>query len=117
MTRQLVTHPKCRKSWLQRGNRTGHCAMCHETFEGSKLFDAHLLRAADGSVSCRDPRTMTFNGAHLAFDDSHGDGSGRAPSTIREYHASRVVPSATTPDAPVTRLDVDMVRGFEAVSS
>ena len=50
-----VTHPKCGKSWNQRGNRTGHCAKCHETFEGISLFDWHQVLNPDGSVLCRKP--------------------------------------------------------------
>lgn len=72
----LTTHG-CGKSWRQRGNRTGHCGGCHETFEGGSLFDAHLVHEKDGSLTHLDPRTMTFNRAPLVFDGSHGDGSWR----------------------------------------
>ena len=57
---ELTTHGACGKSWKQRGNRTGHCAGCHETFEGLSLFDAHQRLAADGSVICADPALMTY---------------------------------------------------------
>jgi hypothetical protein len=50
-----VTHPRCGKSWVQRGNRTGHCAKCHETFEGIAIFDAHQRINDDGSVRCLPP--------------------------------------------------------------
>lgn len=55
-----VSHGACGKSWLQRGNRTGHCSKCHETFEGVALFDAHQSLDDAGRVICADPRTMTF---------------------------------------------------------
>ena len=51
----LTTHG-CGKSWKQRGNRTGHCGRCHETFEGTALFDSHFIRQSDGTVRCKDPR-------------------------------------------------------------
>lgn len=35
-------HGACGRTWKQRGNRTGHCARCHETFEGLGLFDYHM---------------------------------------------------------------------------
>lgn len=80
MGRELTTHG-CGKSWLQRGNRTGHCSQCHETFEGNTLFDAHFDRTG-GGLRCRDPREMKINGEPLVFDGAHGDGSWRGASTI-----------------------------------
>lgn len=74
----LTTHG-CGKSWRQRGNRTGHCSGCHETFEGLSLFDAHRK----GGV-CADPRKMVVNGAPLTFDGTHGDGSWSARNTFAE---------------------------------
>ena len=53
-----MTHGACGKSWQQRGNRTGHCAACHETFEGLFLFDAHQRLLPDGQVLCLDPAVM-----------------------------------------------------------
>lgn len=75
MTVQLTTHG-CGKSWKQRGNRTGHCARCHNTFEGERLFDAHFVRVGNG-VECRDPASMLFNKRPLVFDGTFGDGSWR----------------------------------------
>lgn len=69
----LTTHG-CGKSWKQRGNRTGHCSGCHETFEGLSLFDAHFDRSGL-KLACRDPREMEFNGSPLEFDSTHGDGT------------------------------------------
>jgi len=54
----LVSHGACGKSWKQRGNRTGHCGACHETFEGIALFDAHQRQSPDGGVICRNPAQM-----------------------------------------------------------
>lgn len=73
MTVQLTTHG-CGKSWRQRGNRTGHCARCHNTFEGERLFDAHFVRVGNG-VECREPASMLFNKRPLVFDGTYGDGA------------------------------------------
>ena len=51
---ELVSHGACGKTWKQRGNRTGHCAKCHETFEGITLFDWHQTQADGGVTKCRD---------------------------------------------------------------
>ena len=48
-----TSHGACGKTWKQRGNRTGHCAKCHETFEGVTLFDWHQTLSDDGTVLCR----------------------------------------------------------------
>lgn len=77
---EIVRHSKCGRSWRQRGNRTGHCAACHETFEGEALFDAHRRDSAEGQRICLDPREMAHRGVQLAFVDEPGtDGSWRAP--------------------------------------
>lgn len=70
------THPKCGKTITQKGNRTGHCSACCETFEGQTLFDAHQRVAADGSVVCLKAGSMTFQGARLRLVD----GSWRGPA-------------------------------------
>jgi hypothetical protein len=61
----LTYHGACGKGWKQRGNRTGHCSGCHETFEGIALFDAHQRRSADGSLVCLDPAVMKHRGKRL----------------------------------------------------
>jgi hypothetical protein len=61
----VTTHGVCGKSWTQRVDRTGHCAKCHETFEGLALFDAHQAIQPDGSVICHDPAVMVFREAPL----------------------------------------------------
>jgi hypothetical protein len=81
MGKTLTTHG-CGKSWLQRGDRTGHCGGCHVTFEGNALFDAHLRRGADGSLIHLDPAGMKFKGEPLVFDGTYGDGSWSAARTF-----------------------------------
>jgi len=87
----LVSCGRCGRSWRQRGNRTGHCARCHETFEGSRLFDAHQRQLQDGRVDCLNPREMTMNSHPLIFDGTHGHGSWHARSTIRDFRADEGV--------------------------
>ena len=72
----LTFHGACGKGWKQRGNRTGHCGGCHETFEGLALFDAHQRLRPDGSVICAAPESMTFRGESLRLID----GTWRGPS-------------------------------------
>lgn len=84
--RELTTHG-CGKSWLQRGDRTGHCSACHNTFEGNTLFDAHFDRTG-GDLICRDPAEMTINKEPLTFDPTHGDGSWSAPRSV--FDPSRI---------------------------
>jgi ribosomal protein L34E len=64
--RNAVQFPACSLDhvWRQRGNRTGHCAKCHETFEGISLFDAHQT-VKDGKTICKDPRTEAIGGKTL----------------------------------------------------
>ena len=40
----------CGTVWLQRGNRTCHCAACHRTFDSNYAFDAHRK-----GLSCVEP--------------------------------------------------------------
>ncbi len=67
--RKLTKHGACGKTWVQRGNRTGHCGGCHETFEGIALFDAHQSLNPDGSVICADPAQMTYRKQPLRLVD------------------------------------------------
>ena len=48
----------CGAVWRQRGNSTGHCTRCHETFQGIELFDRHQHIQPDGSVRCLDPHSI-----------------------------------------------------------
>lgn len=71
----VTTHGACGKSWKQRGNRTGHCAKCHETFEGISLFDWHQLLTPDGAVICRDQSDVAW----IEKDLRLVDGTWRGP--------------------------------------
>lgn len=85
-----VYDPKCGKRWKQRGNKTGHCAKCHETFEGLSLFDAHQIINADGSVTCKDPALMTVGKAkvplRLVEDSWRGPGM---PDDVKAKYAQK----------------------------
>lgn len=72
----MTTHGACGKWWKQRGNRTGHCAKCHETFEGSTLFDWHQLLDDKGSVICRTPADEKWARKELRLVD----GAWRGPA-------------------------------------
>lgn len=43
---------KCGKTWIQHGNRSGHCAQCHETFYGIVAFDSHFNRDDQSKPVC-----------------------------------------------------------------
>lgn len=62
MSNHDTSHGACGKTWKQRGNITGHCSGCHETFEGEHLFDAHrhYLDEAQTERGCKDPATMIY---------------------------------------------------------
>lgn len=75
----LITHPACGESWRQRGNRTGHCAKCHNTFEGSSLFDWHQTLDDQGAVICRDPSEPKWASRGLRLVD----GTWRGPEWAR----------------------------------
>lgn len=80
---ELTTHGACGKSWRQRGNTTGHCARCHETFEGLGLFDWHQVVQGDGTVKCRDLRS----GAAIRRGLRLVDGTWRGPEMPKELLA------------------------------
>lgn len=67
--KELVSHGACGKEWVQRGNRTGHCARCHHTFEGITLFDSHQSISPEGFVICADPAEMEFQKQPLRLVD------------------------------------------------
>jgi hypothetical protein len=67
--RSSYTHPKCGKRITQRGNRTGHCAKCCETFEGLALFDLHQKLLPSGQVECLHPSILKYAGAPLSLVD------------------------------------------------
>lgn len=80
MSSGLTYHGACGKGWKQRGNRTGHCAKCHETFEGITLFDWHQVIQSNGSVKCRDSSDAKWieKGLRLV------DGAWRGPEMPKE---------------------------------
>lgn len=59
-TDPLTYHGACGKGWKQRGNRTGHCAACHETFEGMSVFAAHRRQNEDGTAFCINPAEVVL---------------------------------------------------------
>lgn len=65
-----TVHGACGKTWKQRGNRTGHCSGCHQTFEGLTLFDAHRVTNDDGTRSCLNPAEMTYYGQTPTLENS-----------------------------------------------
>ena len=60
---------RCGAVWRQRGNRTGHCSECHETFEGITAFDRHqqMLEAAPWQ-RCLDPVDVTNKAGDPAYE-------------------------------------------------
>jgi len=84
--KRRVTHPKCGKSWIQRGNRTGHCAKCHETFEGLTAFDAHQKLNDDGSVRCLPPASVKVGGQLLRLVGDSWRGPGMPESVRARYN-------------------------------
>lgn len=62
--------------WLQRGNTTGHCARCHETFEGVRLFDRHQTTDEAGRTVCKSPSDVVYEGEPLRLVD----GAWRGPA-------------------------------------
>lgn len=76
--RAPTVYPACRQGhvWRQRGNKTGHCPKCHETFEGITLYDAHLVQTGGGRSRCRNPADMVHQGVPVRLVD----GSWRGPA-------------------------------------
>lgn len=68
---ELTTHGACGKSWVQSGNRTGHCPAkdCHQTFQGSRLFDWHQKLTPEGQVICRTPNDEEWIKSGLVYDE------------------------------------------------
>jgi hypothetical protein len=82
MSEPNAEHTKCGKKWHSSGNRTGHCALCHQTWEGVTLFDKHQRVSADGLVICLDPATIEFPKGYPLKQDEWGTWS----STKRNEH-------------------------------
>jgi hypothetical protein len=79
---KLVTHGVCGKAWKQRGNRTGHCAKCHETFEGLSLFDWHQTLDNEGGVVCRNPSDPQWSKKELRLIDDTWRGPAWTDATL-----------------------------------
>lgn len=77
----LTKHGACEKTWQQRGNRTGHCAACHETFEGLAVFDAHRRLNDTGTRICTDPALVMFRKEPLRLVDGTWRGPERPDNT------------------------------------
>jgi hypothetical protein len=90
--RSPLKYPVCNFGhvWKQRGNVTGHCSKCHNTFEGLTLFDAHQRILEDGSVMCLKPEFMTYKGQSLR----EVDGAWRGPGMDEEALARRTASEA-----------------------
>lgn len=85
MMKELTYHGACGKGWIQKGNRTGHCAKCHETFEGLTIFDAHQKIQDDGSVICQLPSDMIFAKEPLRFIDGTWRGPAMPQTLLDSY--------------------------------
>lgn len=55
----------CGDVWVFHGDRTSHCRVCHETFEGGELWDAHRILSTGGKYVCANAATMSFRGRRL----------------------------------------------------
>lgn len=83
-----TSHGACGKTWKQRGNRTGHCSACHETFEGETVFDAHRITDAAGNRVCLDPGDVKYAGHLLRLENGTWRGP-RMSDEARERYRSR----------------------------
>lgn len=75
-----TAHGACGKTWRQRGNRTGHCSGCHETFEGETVFDAHRVTDENGDRVCLAPSEVKIVGVALRVEN----GTWRGPRMSKE---------------------------------
>ncbi|WP_443673898.1 FDXHR family putative zinc-binding protein [Leucobacter chromiisoli] len=80
-----TSHGACGKTWRQRGNRTGHCGACHETFEGETVFDAHRITDKQGNRVCLPPSEVKYAGVLLRLEN----GTWRGPKMSAEALARR----------------------------
>lgn len=85
----IASHGACGKSWNQRGNRTGHCGACHETFEGLSLFGAHQRRSEEGKLFCLSPEAMEHpKGWPLKQEPKYGAWSSSKPYDVKHGEAA-----------------------------
>lgn len=83
-----TVHGACGRSWKQRGNTTGHCSRCHETFEGLSVFDAHFFTDTDGKRKCRHPSEVKIGGVPLRLENASWRGP-RMPEDVREKYREK----------------------------
>ena len=63
-------------------------ALCHETFEGEKLFDAHRVTLDDGTRGCADPRSMEWQGEPLRIENGTWRGPRMDAEARKRYRAA-----------------------------
>ncbi len=85
-----TAHGACGKTWRQRGNRTGHCSGCHETFEGEALFDAHRRTADDGTRICLEPAAMEFRGEPVRLENGTWRGPKMSAAARNAYRKEAI---------------------------
>ena len=87
--KDAVRYPACNCGtiWRQRGNLTGHCTKCHETFEGVSLFDRHQHTGPDGRTICTNPADITLGKAETRLEQV--DGVWRGPRMPADVIAAR----------------------------
>lgn len=81
-----TVHGACGKTWKQRGNTTGHCGGCHETFEGLAVFDLHRRENSDGKRICLPPESVELRGEPLRNVNGAWRGPGM-PESVRKRWA------------------------------
>lgn len=84
MTETNAAHTVCNKRWVSRGNRTGHCARCHHSWEGITLFDKHQRILPDGSVECLEGATIEFPKGYPLQQDEYGTWSSTKKFELKE---------------------------------
>lgn len=87
-----TAHGACGKTWKQRGNRTGHCANCHETFEGLSLFDWHQTHDSEGRVLCRNSADAKWTDKGLRLVNGTWRGPEMPEALLSRFGTSSAVP-------------------------
>lgn len=81
-------HAACGKGWHQSGNRTGHCAACHETFQGLATFDWHQSLDERGRVICKDPSSAAGQAKGFRLIDGVWHGPALPAHVLEKMKAS-----------------------------
>jgi hypothetical protein len=113
--RDAVHYPACNCGavWRQRGNLTGHCTACHQTFQGIELFDRHQSTDADGRTHCRAGSEIRLGKAEhrLELIDGVWRGPRMSPETIAarfggtERASNREITTETVQNVPAPHRD------------